>query len=162
AAYKVLASPRAHAAAARYASGATDGPEDAEQPVFLGGPHRILGDESGMNRARDSSSGPSAVFPSLVGTGAAVRIGITGSYGGLNLGDEAILHSIIRQLRASIDAQLLVFTRNLAATYRLHGVHRAVSRLDLILEEARAEVEQLDLLILGGGGILFDRDAESY
>ena len=30
------------------------------------------------------------------------RIGITGSYGGLNLGDEAILHSIIAQLRREL------------------------------------------------------------
>jgi polysaccharide pyruvyl transferase WcaK-like protein len=46
-----------------------------------------------------------------------VRVGITGSYGGLNLGDEAILQSIIAQL---------------------------------------------DILILGGGGILYDADARTY
>jgi len=30
------------------------------------------------------------------------RVGITGSYGGMNLGDEAILQSIIAQLRKDV------------------------------------------------------------
>ncbi len=29
------------------------------------------------------------------------RVGIIGSYGGMNLGDEAILHSLLTQLRRS-------------------------------------------------------------
>ena len=32
----------------------------------------------------------------------APKIGITGSYGGMNLGDEAILQSMIEQLRREI------------------------------------------------------------
>ena len=40
------------------------------------------------------------------------RIGITGSYGGLNLGDEAILHSIITQLRRDLPVEITVFSRD--------------------------------------------------
>ncbi len=37
------------------------------------------------------------------------RVGISGSYGGLNLGDEAILESMVRQLRASVPADPEIF-----------------------------------------------------
>jgi polysaccharide pyruvyl transferase WcaK-like protein len=40
------------------------------------------------------------------------RVGILGSYGGLNLGDEVILQVIIEQLRASIPVEITVFSRN--------------------------------------------------
>lgn len=90
------------------------------------------------------------------------RIGISGSYGGLNLGDEAILRSIVQQLRASLAAHITVFSRNAADTARRHAVERAVDIRELNRSEARAEVARLDLLILGGGGLLYDRDAEAY
>ena len=44
------------------------------------------------------------------------RIGISGSYGGLNLGDEAILEGILTRLRATVDAEITVFSRNAADT----------------------------------------------
>jgi polysaccharide pyruvyl transferase CsaB len=91
-----------------------------------------------------------------------VRVGISGSYGGLNLGDEAILEVIVRQLRASLPTEVTVFTRDVEDTLRRHDVDHAVPVRDLTREEARAEIEKLDLLILGGGGILYDRDAELY
>jgi polysaccharide pyruvyl transferase CsaB len=91
-----------------------------------------------------------------------LRIGISGSYGGLNLGDEAILHSILRQLRESLTAEITVFTRDAEDTRRRHGVERAVQFGKQTREEARAEVQRFDLLILGGGGILYDRDVEMY
>jgi len=90
------------------------------------------------------------------------RIGISGSYGGLNLGDEAILESIVRQLRASVPAEITVFTRDSEDTLRRHDVNHAVLIRQMTREEARAEVGKLDLLILGGGGILYDRDVELY
>ena len=90
------------------------------------------------------------------------RIGISGSYGGLNLGDEAILESIVRQLRASIPAKITVFTRDGEDTLARHDVNNAVEIHQMTRDEARAEVEKLDLLILGGGGILYDRDVELY
>ena len=90
------------------------------------------------------------------------RIGITGSYGGLNLGDEAILHSIIAQLRRDLPVEITVFSRDPEDTKRRHGVERAVPVRKLSRAEAAPEVERLDLLVVGGGGILFDAEARIY
>src|SRR5687768_617601 len=90
------------------------------------------------------------------------RIGITGSYGGLNLGDEAILHSIIAQLRRDLPVEITVFSRDAEDTKRRHGVERAVPVRNLSRAEVVPEIERLDLLILGGGGILYDADARTY
>ena len=90
------------------------------------------------------------------------RVGISGSYGGLNLGDEAILQSIITQLRAELPVEITVFSRNADDTRRRHGVDHAVPVRKLSRAEIVPEVERLDLLILGGGGILYDADAKTY
>jgi polysaccharide pyruvyl transferase CsaB len=90
------------------------------------------------------------------------RVGISGSYGGLNLGDEAILASMVRQLRESFPVEITVFTRDPGDTRRRHQVERAIPIRNLTRNEARDEVERLDLFVLGGGGILYDRDAEAY
>jgi polysaccharide pyruvyl transferase CsaB len=90
------------------------------------------------------------------------RIGITGSYGGLNLGDEAILHSIVAQLRRDLPVEITVFSRDPEDTKRRHGVERAVPVRKLSRAEALPEVERLDLLVVGGGGILFDAEARIY
>jgi polysaccharide pyruvyl transferase CsaB len=96
---------------------------------------------------------------SIASSGAPIHIGIVGSYGGLNLGDEAILQAIVTQLRASLPVEITVFTHNPEDTLSRQGVERAVS-LDTLADELRPEVERLDLLILGGGGILFDTYAQ--
>jgi polysaccharide pyruvyl transferase CsaB len=91
------------------------------------------------------------------------RVGITGSYGGLNLGDEAILQSIITQLRKDVPKlEITVFSRDADDTKRRHAVERAVAVRKLSRAEVLPEVERLDLLILGGGGILYDADARTY
>ena len=90
------------------------------------------------------------------------RVGISGSYGGLNLGDEAILGSIIFQLRNTLPVEITVFSRNPEDTLRRHGVEKSVPVRELIRSEVCPEVENLDLFILGGGGILFDAEAELY
>ena len=91
------------------------------------------------------------------------RVGITGSYGGLNLGDEAILQSIIAQLRKDLEkVEITVFSRDAEDTKRRHQVERAVPVRKLGRVEIAPEVENLDLLILGGGGILYDADARVY
>jgi polysaccharide pyruvyl transferase CsaB len=90
------------------------------------------------------------------------RIGISGSYGGLNLGDEAILSSIIGQLRNSLSVEITVFSHDPEDTLARHQVERAVPVRTLTREEAVAEIEPLDLFVLGGGGILFDDEAELY
>ncbi len=89
-----------------------------------------------------------------------LHIGIVGSYGGLNLGDEAILQVIISQLRRTLPVEITVFTHHPDDTRSRHGVERAVS-LDRLADELRPEVERLDLLIVGGGGILFDSYAQA-
>lgn len=92
----------------------------------------------------------------------AYRVAISGSYGGLNLGDEAILEGIITELRRSVSVEITAFTRNPDDTLKRHRVERAVEVRDLTRDEGRAELERLDLFILGGGGLLYDRDAEKY
>jgi polysaccharide pyruvyl transferase CsaB len=89
-------------------------------------------------------------------------VGISGSYGGFNLGDEAILQSIISQLRSSLPLEVTVFTRNKKDTMNRHKVERVVEVRSLTRMEVTPEIERLDLLILGGGGILFDNEAEIF
>lgn len=89
------------------------------------------------------------------------RIGISGSYGGMNLGDEAILQGIVTQLRRTADPELVVFSEDPEDTRRRHAVE-AVPVRQLSREESRAVVAELDILLLGGGGILFDRAVEDY
>jgi polysaccharide pyruvyl transferase CsaB len=93
----------------------------------------------------------------------AIKVGISGSYGGLNLGDEAILQSIVAQLRRDLpQVEITVFSRDAEDTKKRHGVERSVPVRKLSRAEIAPEVERLDLLILGGGGILYDADARTY
>ncbi|MBC7172465.1 MAG: polysaccharide pyruvyl transferase family protein, partial [Polyangiaceae bacterium] len=91
-----------------------------------------------------------------------LRVAISGSYGGLNLGDEAILQAIIAQVRSVGPVEITVFSRNAEDTMRRHSVEHALQVRDLPREEARRSVRGLDLLLLGGGGILYDADATTY
>lgn len=93
---------------------------------------------------------------------APVRVGISGSYGGMNLGDEAILDGIIAQLRESLPVEITVFSRNPQDTLSRHTVERAIPVRELSRKEITPEIQRLDLFILGGGGILFDAEAERY
>ncbi|MFN3325439.1 MAG: polysaccharide pyruvyl transferase family protein [Bryobacteraceae bacterium] len=90
------------------------------------------------------------------------RIGISGSYGGMNLGDEAILAAMIAEMRAAVPVDITVFSRYPQDTLSRHDVERAVPVRSLTQKEIRPEIARLDLLVLGGGGILFDRDAHAY
>ncbi|HSJ96027.1 MAG TPA: polysaccharide pyruvyl transferase family protein, partial [Myxococcota bacterium] len=92
----------------------------------------------------------------------ALKIGISGSYGGLNLGDEAILQSIVTQLRRDLEVEITVFSRDADDTKRRHNVERAVNARKLSRAEVVPEVERLDLLVLGGGGIIYDAEARIY
>jgi polysaccharide pyruvyl transferase CsaB len=98
----------------------------------------------------------------MPGTKEVYRVGITGSYGGLNLGDEAILQSMITQLRKDLQVEITVFSRDAEDTKRRHQVERVVPVRKLSRGEVTPEVEALDLLVLGGGGILYDADARTY
>jgi polysaccharide pyruvyl transferase CsaB len=92
----------------------------------------------------------------------AFRVGISGSYGGLNLGDEAILKGIVKQLRRSLPVEITVFSRDADDTKARHEVDRVVPVRKLSRDEVLPEVKRLDLLILGGGGILFDGEAQVF
>lgn len=95
-------------------------------------------------------------------TGTRLRVGISGSYGGMNLGDEAILEGILTQLRATIPADVTVFSRVASKTKIEHEVERVVPVRALTRREVAPEVRALDVLVLGGGGLLYDGDAEVY
>ncbi len=90
------------------------------------------------------------------------NVGISGSYGGLNIGDEAILQGIITRLRASLPVKITIFSRDAKDTLQRHQVGRAVTARELTREEVTREMEALDLFILGGGGILYDAEAKIY
>ena len=94
--------------------------------------------------------------------GAAYRVGISGSYGGLNLGDEAILEGIVKELRASLPVDITVFTRDATDTRRRHAVEQAVAVREFLRDDVLPALQPLDLFILGGGGILFDREVPVY
>jgi polysaccharide pyruvyl transferase CsaB len=90
-------------------------------------------------------------------------IGICGSYGGLNTGDEAILTVALGQLRDAVPGvELAVFTRDCEHTSRHYDVERCIDARSALRDELEEEVARLDLLLVGGGGILYDREAEYY
>jgi polysaccharide pyruvyl transferase CsaB len=90
-------------------------------------------------------------------------IGISGSNGGLHVGDEAILSSIVAEFRRELpDCEVVVFSRQPDHTERHRDVDRVVRGRQAHRRELEEEVARLDLLLLGGGGVLFDREARSY
>ncbi|HEX6957027.1 MAG TPA: polysaccharide pyruvyl transferase family protein [Ferrovibrio sp.] len=90
-------------------------------------------------------------------------VGIIGSYGGLNLGDEAILASLVSQLRALEPAvEIVVFSRNAEHTRARHDVERTINARTALREQVLPEIRRLDILLLGGGGILYDTEARVY
>ena len=94
---------------------------------------------------------------------AVCRVGISGSYGGLNLGDEAILQGIVGELTRSLPVEITVFSRDAADTRARHpDVARVVPVRDFSRSEVLPEIERLDVFVLGGGGILFDGEAKIY
>jgi polysaccharide pyruvyl transferase CsaB len=90
------------------------------------------------------------------------KVGISGSYGGFNLGDEAILHVILSQLRRSLTTEITVFSRDAEDTRRRHRVEHVFQPRELSRREGQKVIAGLDLFILGGGGILYDADADMY
>jgi polysaccharide pyruvyl transferase CsaB len=89
------------------------------------------------------------------------RIGVTGSYGGLNLGDEAILEAILKPLREDLHAEIIVFSRDVRDTTRRHGIE-AVPVRTMTKDESRDVIRGLDLFVFGGGGILYDEEVQLY
>ncbi|MBC9727610.1 polysaccharide pyruvyl transferase family protein [Streptomyces sp. TRM68367] len=91
-------------------------------------------------------------------------IGVLGSYGGFNIGDESILACVLGCLRARRPhARIVVFSRDARHT-RAH--HRTADEVVDWEGVSRGHVMEalagLDLLVLGGGGILYDGEARRY
>jgi polysaccharide pyruvyl transferase CsaB len=98
-----------------------------------------------------------------VAVAAGPTIGVLGSYGGRNLGEEAILTSLLDDLRLRRpDANIRVFSRHPEHTRRAHlGVE--VAEWEGVARERTAEaLSSVDLMVLGGGGILYDTEARRY
>lgn len=106
-----------------------------------------------------------------------MRIGIIGNYGHDNNGDEAILTGLIHQLileKGIKKENITVFSNNPENTKARHGVYSVpllYKKSNTILAgiktiiESRKVMRKLDLLIIGGGGLLMDmytRDAPLY
>jgi polysaccharide pyruvyl transferase CsaB len=91
------------------------------------------------------------------------RIGLLGSYGGLNVGDEAILTSMVASMRDACPfAEIVVFSRDAGHTRLHHPVDRVVDARGGRRSDVAEEIAQLDLLVLGGGGLLYDTEAPVY
>jgi len=92
------------------------------------------------------------------------RIGVLGSYGGFNIGDEAILTCVLGCLRAQRPgAHLVVFSRNEAHTRAHHPEADDVVAWEGVSRNNVLDVlPGLDLLVLGGGGVLYDGEARRY
>jgi polysaccharide pyruvyl transferase CsaB len=93
-----------------------------------------------------------------------LRIGLLGSYGGCNIGDEAILKCVLTCLRAHRpDARLVVLSRHAEHT-RAHQpqADEVVDWEGVPQKPVLDAVGGLDLLVLGGGGILYDGEARRY
>jgi polysaccharide pyruvyl transferase CsaB len=80
----------------------------------------------------------------------------------MNLGDEAILEGILTELGPDLSANVTVLSRKPDDTMARHKIARAICPRSMTKTEMRAELEDVDLFILGGGGILYDQDAEAY
>ncbi|KUL20551.1 polysaccharide pyruvyl transferase family protein [Streptomyces regalis] len=93
-----------------------------------------------------------------------LRIGLLGSYGGCNIGDEAILMCVLSCLRAHRPhARLVVFSRNADHT-RSHqpAADEVIDWEGVPQKPVLDALGGLDLLVLGGGGILYDGEARRY
>ncbi|MFF9168167.1 MULTISPECIES: polysaccharide pyruvyl transferase family protein [unclassified Streptomyces] len=92
------------------------------------------------------------------------RIGVLGSYGGFNTGDEAILTCVLGCLRSHRPrARLVVFSRDAAHTRAHQREADEVVDWENVPQRPVLDVlAGLDLLVLGGGGILYDGEARRY
>ena len=106
-----------------------------------------------------------------------MKIGIVGNYGNNNNGDEAILAGIIEQVKVQYDIparNIFVFSNNPPQTSNRFGVtsaplyYKRSSAILTFFETIKKNsplIRELDMLIIGGGGILMDfynREAQLF
>lgn len=92
-----------------------------------------------------------------------VSVGVLGSYGGRNVGDEAILTAMLDRVRAGRpDARLVVFSRNPDHSRAAHPDVEVVGWEGVCREQISEHLRGLSVLVLGGGGILYDTEARRY
>ncbi|MEK5214768.1 MULTISPECIES: polysaccharide pyruvyl transferase family protein [Psychrobacillus] len=106
-----------------------------------------------------------------------MKIGIVGNYGNNNNGDEAILSGILQQLLHNFPIQIediTVFSNNPQQTVNRYGVKsyplyykkgRNINTFIHTYKKNRNYIKSLDLLVIGGGGILMDfykREAQLF
>src|SRR5262249_50560116 len=90
------------------------------------------------------------------------RVGISGSYGGLNLGDEAILQVIITELSRARPVEITVFSRNSDDTRSRHSVGRVIPLPELSRTEVLPAIGRLDVLMVAGAVIRVDAEAATF
>ncbi len=91
-----------------------------------------------------------------------MKIGISGSYGMHNLGDEAILEAMVAMIRKrDPGAEIRIFSRNASHTNLYHGFEAIDVRM-LSQQQVLRALADLDALILGGGGIIYDAEVGLY
>lgn len=97
-----------------------------------------------------------------------MTIGIVGNYGNNNQGDEAILEGILVQLEEVFQIErkdIIVFSNNPDQTRSRYGVQTVnlfqrrksdLMKLIATLNHNKPIIQKLDVLLIGGGGILMD------
>ncbi|ORT57208.1 polysaccharide pyruvyl transferase family protein [Streptomyces sp. CB03238] len=92
-----------------------------------------------------------------------VTVGVLGSYGGRNVGDEAILTAMLGRIRAQRpDAHVVLFSRNPDHSRTAHPDVEVVGWEGVCRERISEHLRRLSVLVLGGGGILYNTEARRY
>ncbi|GGT64485.1 polysaccharide pyruvyl transferase family protein [Streptomyces purpureus] len=90
-------------------------------------------------------------------------IGVLGSYGGRNVGDEAILAAMLEGIRlARPDVRLMLFSRDPAYSRSTYPDIEVVGWEGVCRDRISEHLRQLSVLVLGGGGILYNTEARRY
>lgn len=89
------------------------------------------------------------------------KIAIHGFYGQGNLGDEAILKSLLQEFDRYPKVEVVVFSRDPEQVFKIHGVKSLPSRGRRSFLRRIWEIKTSNLLILGGGGLLKDYGSDS-
>ncbi|MFI2370750.1 polysaccharide pyruvyl transferase family protein [Streptomyces sp. NPDC018833] len=98
-----------------------------------------------------------------MGDRSSVTVGVLGSYGGRNVGDEAILTAMLDRIRGGRpDARLVLFSRNPDHSRTMHPDIEVVGWEGVCREGISEHLRRLSVLVLGGGGILYNTEARRY